>query len=582
MQLKNLQINGFGKLENVTVNLKSGLNLIVGENESGKSTITEFIKGIFFGVNRNKAGKDYSDYEKLKPWNDSNFSGKVLYELNGEEYMVYRDFNRNNAKIYSNDGSDITSEFDKDKSRGALVGLTHLEMDEETFENSVFVRQKEIKVNELAQNTMLQKLTNIIQTGEEDVSYENVIKKLEKILLEEVGTERTQNKPKNILKREITELENTKIQLISNRLKHEEIERKLKILLDNKKKNEKELQDAIQVFNIKNKYEQILQEEKTKFDMEKKMKNAQKEKIQQTNQRKKIIDTVLISVATLSLFGAFLFIDEWVLGAFSILVGIVSIILNLKFSYKEELFAEPDNFDLISEESRKKINKELSNLENNGVKKAITEKRISELKVIIENGEREKNNYILEEHKLKIEDDALFEKLTSLKEIEEELVLRKEKLDGILIKESTINLAISKLKEAYTELKEEVIPDIEKDIKYTISKTTNNKYSNVKYNDYNGLVVENELGQLVTADKLSAGTLDQMYLGFRLAIADKYHKVPIIFDEAFVFCDDTRLENILKTLSEMAEDRQIVILSCSTREKNILKSLNVDFNYIEI
>ena len=76
MQIKNIQINGFGKIEDVNINMKNGLNLIIGENESGKSTLTEFIKGIFYGVSRNKNGKEYSDYEKLKPWNDKNFSGR--------------------------------------------------------------------------------------------------------------------------------------------------------------------------------------------------------------------------------------------------------------------------------------------------------------------------------------------------------------------------------------------------------------------------------------------------------------------------------------------------------------------------
>lgn len=582
MRLRDLQINGFGKLENVNLELKDGLNLIVGENESGKSTITEFIKGIFYGINRNKAGKDYSDYEKLKPWQEANFSGKMVYDFEDEEYIVYRDFNRNNAKIYNKNGLDITNEFNKDKSRGAEIGLAHLEMDEDTFDNSVFVRQKEIKVNELSQNTMIQKLTNMIQTGEEDVSYEIVLKKLEKILSEEIGTERTQNKPKNIVKRELAEFEIKKNQLLNNRSKHEEIESKLKTLYEKKSKNEKELQDAIQVFDVKNKYEQIIQEEKTKFDAEKKVKLAQKEKIRQTNSRKKIIDTALISVGTMALFIAFICIHELILGIFTFLVGIAAVLLNLKFSYPEEILVQAENFDLVSEENRKKENKELANLEKGGIKKTTTEKSVSELKIIIGNAEKEKNSLLLEEHKLKIEDETLSENLTTLSEIEEELILRKEKLEELNEKESVIQLAISKLKEAYIELKDEVIPDVEKDIKYTISKTTNGKYSNVKYNDYNGLVIENEFGQLVTVDKLSAGTIDQMYLGFRLAIADKYHKVPIIFDEAFVFCDDQRLTNILKTLSEIAEDRQIIILSCSAREKQILENLNINFNYLKI
>lgn len=582
MQLKNIQINGFGKLEDVNVNLKKGLNLIIGENESGKSTFMEFIKAIFYGVNRNKNGKDFSDFEKFKPWNDKNFSGKLTYDIDENEYVVYREFNKNNAKVYDKSGTEITNDFNKDKSRGAEIGFAHLEMDEDTFNNSVFIRQKEIKVNELSQNTMIQKLTNIIQSGEEEVSYQSTLKKLDKILLEEVGTDRTQNKPKNILKREIAELSLVKSQLLVNRAKHEEIENKIKILKEKQTQNEKDLDAAIKVFNVKNKYEKMIQEQKAEFDIEMKVKTSQKEKSKQENKKKKIIDTALIAVATIFLSIVSIFIKEIILAIVAPIVGLLTILINLKFSYKEEIQVETDNFDVVSEESRKKENKEIAILEKEGIKKSFTEKRIPELKALIETHEASKNNLMLEEHKLKIEDEALNENLTSLTEVEEELYSKNERMNEITAKEETINLAIEKLKEAYTDLKEEVIPDIEKDIRYTISKTTNNKYTNVKYNDYDGLVAENKFGQLVTVDKLSAGTIDQMYLGFRMAIADKYHNVPIIFDEAFVFCDDARLTNILKTLTEISEDRQIIILSCSTREQRILEGLNVEYNRIKL
>ena len=580
MLLRNIQINGFGKLEDTNVDLKNGLNLIIGENESGKSTLMEFIKGVFYGVNKNKNGKDYSDFEKFKPWNEATFSGKMVYNIGNEEYVVYRDFNRNNTKVYDRMGIDITNDFDKDKSRGAMVGAQHLGMDEDTFDNSVFVRQKEIKVNELSQNTMIQKLTNIIQSGEEDVSYQTTIKKLEKILMEEVGTDRTQNKPKNILKREIAELEVAKSQLLTNRAKHEEIENKLKSLLEKKNQNDKTLESAIKVFDIKNKYDKIMQEQKTQFDIEIKVKEEQKEKIKKEIKKKKIVDTILIAIATLILTLAFIFTNEILLAILVLIIGIVSLIVNLKVSYKEEIMAEPDNFDIVTEEIRKKQSKELDAIEKEGIKKTIIEKNINELKAIIENSEKEKNNYLLEQHKLEIEDKALTENLTNLTEIEEALINKNEMLKEVLKKEETINFAISKLKESYTELKDEVIPDIEKDIKYTISKTTNGKYTKVKYNDYDGLVIENQLGQLINVDKLSAGTIDQMYLGFRMAIADKYNNIPIIFDEAFVFCDEERLENILKTLSEMSEERQIIILSCSLREEKILEKLDINFNKI--
>ena len=295
-----------------------------------------------------------------------------------------------------------------------------------------------------------------------------------------------------------------------------------------------------------------------------------------------MIDTILIISATVILGTAFALTNEILLAVLVIIVGILGTVINYKFSYKDEILVETDNFDTISEEARKKEKKELGDLEEAGIKKSFTDKKISELKAIIEKCEKDKNTYLLEGHKLKIEDEALSENLSNLTEVEEDIFFKKSKLGEVLKKEETINLAISVLKEAYKELKEEVIPDIEKDIKYTISKTTNGKYTNVRYNDYDGLVTENSLGQLVNVNKLSAGTIDQMYLGFRMAIADKYNRIPIIFDEAFVFCDDVRLTNILKTLSEMADERQIIILSCSNREANILDNLNVEYNKVEI
>ena len=92
MKIKKLQINGFGNIENKTVELDDGINLIYGANESGKSTIASFIKSVFYGVNRNKAGNDFSEYEMHKPWKDIDFSGKIEYEIDDEIFTAFRDF----------------------------------------------------------------------------------------------------------------------------------------------------------------------------------------------------------------------------------------------------------------------------------------------------------------------------------------------------------------------------------------------------------------------------------------------------------------------------------------------------------
>ncbi len=75
-----------------------------------------------------------------------------------------------------------------------------------------------------------------------------------------------------------------------------------------------------------------------------------------------------------------------------------------------------------------------------------------------------------------------------------------------------------------------------------------------------------------------------MYLSLRLSIADTIteEKLPIILDEAFAYYDDERLENILQYLAEEYKDRQIILFTCSKREKEILDKNNIEYNYIEI
>ena len=102
MKIKNLQINGFGKLTNKEIKLDKNINIIYGKNETGKSTLLGFMNSIFYGVSKNKNGKDISDFEKYSPWKTEEFSGKISYELdNGESFEVFRDFKKKNPIIYN-------------------------------------------------------------------------------------------------------------------------------------------------------------------------------------------------------------------------------------------------------------------------------------------------------------------------------------------------------------------------------------------------------------------------------------------------------------------------------------------------
>ena len=110
------------------------------------------------------------------------------------------------------------------------------------------------------------------------------------------------------------------------------------------------------------------------------------------------------------------------------------------------------------------------------------------------------------------------------------------------------------------------------------------KYSNVKYNDVTGLVVEAENGNYISVEKLSLGTIDQLYLSLRLSIIKELSEetVPILLDESFAYYDNERLKNILKYISEEFKDLQIIIFTCTNREQDLFDELNINYKLITL
>lgn len=580
MKIKKVQINGFGNIENKVLDFSDGINLIYGENEAGKSTLVNFIKSVFYGVNKNKAGNEYSDYEKYKPWKDIDFSGKIEYELQGKTYTVFRDFNRNNCKIYDENGNDITNEFNKDKSRGSEVGLTHFGVDEETFMNTLFVNQNSTSVELTSQKSIMQKLTNMLQSGQENISFEKIKAKLQKKILDEIGTERSHNKPINVVNREIAEKEQNISRLLNNRERKNYLEENLNEIDNQIRKVEIDIEQINEVLAIRNKYVSLVEDKERNYELTLKIKEKEKQdKFERASKLYKNSIICLIVVLIISC-GALIFFKHYVWCLAELLIAIIAgVVLKKTNIIKVDVGDLPD-LAVIKEELNKKEKKELEKLVKNGVKSTFADKKLQELKLLASGYEKKKNDLILDGHKLKIEEESLKENIERLSDLEEQLVELKEKKEQLQIKNKVINIAIEKLDEAYEEIKLEVIPEMERNIKSMIQKTTNGEYVKTIYNNDEGILIENSLGEIVPVNKLSLGTIDQIYLGFRLGVANKIKELPIILDESFAFYDDSRLINVLDVLNNA--DRQIFILTCSNREKIILNKLNLDCNFIEI
>lgn len=265
MNIKNIKINAYGNLENKEINLDKKINIIHGANESGKSTMLSYIVNSFYGISKTKDGKDISDYDKYKPWNNNEFSGRISYELdNGEQYEVFRDFNKKNPKIYNKNLEDITDKFEIDKKEGSKFFLEQTGIDKQMYTSTVVSMQEEVRLDDKNQNMLIQKIANLAGTGEDNVSYKKALTKLQNKIRDEIGTNKTSQKPINILNNQIEEI-NKKIEeikpninkkyeidnqkdLINENLKNLEI--KKEILEEINKKNQNKL-DYLKEKNIK-------------------------------------------------------------------------------------------------------------------------------------------------------------------------------------------------------------------------------------------------------------------------------------------------------------------------------------------
>ena len=582
MKINKIQVNGFGNIVGKNFDFSDGINLIRGNNENGKSTLVYFIKSMLYGINRNKAGENFSELERFNPWQSTDFSGKMEYTIKDKKYSTFRDFNRNNSKVFDESGNDITGEYNKDKSRGVELGFAHFGIDEETFFNSAFVSQGDVTVDSNEQKDIIQKLTNVIQSGDDAVSYDKAQERLRKILLDEVGTERTRNKPINVVTRGIEAYEKTRDELIINREKNEDVSERKKIIERKLLEIDKDYEDVSRVFEVKDRYERLRQEREKEYEIS--VKILEKERDEKVRKRNQMKDN-LISISVTSLIVVMVLLICYKLYVWTLIpiILILSFVIGISKSFSKKIEIEmPQDLDVIKANLQRKEDKELEMLVKSGIKANLIKRKLPDIKILLSGMEKNKNDLILEQHKLNIESDSLNEHLAKLSDVEEQLCDLYEKEEEIRKLEYSITLATDVLEEAYEELKADIVPDIENSIKKNIAITTNGRYIDTIYNDNQGLLVENNVGEIIPIEKLSMGTIEQMYLGFRFAMLEKMGNIPMFLDEAFVYYDNDRLENILKTIASKSTTSQIFIMTCSDREERTLNKLNIAYNKIEL
>lgn len=642
MKIDELKINSYGKLKDKELKLEDGINIIFGENEKGKSTLLNFIVNMFYGTSRNKKGREMSDYDKYKPWDTEEFSGKMAYTLdNNERYEVFREFSKKNPKIYDKNMEDISKNYSIDKNMGSQYFFEQTNVDEKTFVSSVVSFQNEVEIDSQTQNILLQKIANTSSTGDDSISYKKAIDKLNKKQLDEIGTNRSQGKPINIAIDEIQNIENVNESLKKyENYKYEIEEEKYNLEDEISKLNTK--YELLQKVNIINQ-EEKLEKEKLSYNENKideleekiqelinKKETIQKEKKQVKDFEKKkskllpyILSTVGFLIVGIIVAVFFSYSFAIIPAVLAVVIFIVALFKNNKTKkvndveeqeclkiVKENKEIEKSIYEIdaqikLLEKSKKEQVSDAERIKNEIIRDINTKKEnlkmqyynkidISDINKLLASDnltfeleiiQKLLNEKNIELHRLNLDKENILPKLEELAENEEKLTASKERFEELKKKNDAINLAKEIIEKSYQKMKNNVTPKFTKNLSENISYITNNKYNKVVINEEEGIMIELPNGEYKSANRLSIGTIQQLYLSFRLSMIEDISEenMPVILDEIFAYYDDNRLKETLKNIKEhYSNEHQIILFTCTDREEIALKELGYTYNKIEL
>ena len=193
MIFKELGLLNFGKFEDKKIELQDGINLIYGVNEGGKSTITNFIDGIFYGFSRDSLARKVRDelFEKSRPWTSNLYRGYIILKDGEEDYRISRDFDKDEVSILNlNTGEDLSNdERNFLYSRIPQPGVIFFELNRKIYKSSFYLRQRLSQLEDDASDELQTRINNFSISEDENLDLTKVIEKMEEDLYN-LGTKR--------------------------------------------------------------------------------------------------------------------------------------------------------------------------------------------------------------------------------------------------------------------------------------------------------------------------------------------------------------------------------------------------------
>lgn len=586
MIIKALDLIGFGKFHHRQIELGPRINIIYGGNEAGKSTVHRFIHGMLFGLKRGRGkGAKKDEYTRCQPWDNSQcYEGLMVIEYQGHRYRLYRNF-------YKED--EVFRVFDETAGKQIFLGSEQIDslidgLNEANFKNTLSIRQQESRMDDGFSSVLQTYIANMSMGKHEAVDIGAALSQLadqERQIKRQIHGNRAIDIKEQI---ETTEQALLGMAAIDERIAGFESDERLleakllecreamKRFQSSERKERMEGRGLLEQYHITSR---MLYEEKQKNQTEK---NKTKHYFIHQFWFRMFMGLTASAVLLMALQLGFK-LDVLFLKA---LTGLL--LIGAFFGLARTSFKKPEYHQGMDEADLSRQLREISGYLAPYIKKYGKDMMGAgqyEHTVGIFNGlVEEKERLIREKEKLLYEQenrDELAVKLEILKEEASELKDDAEKYESELC---ALSLARQMIEEVSGELHETFgsrMNDEAEDIFRHILGSDNIRAFHI---DEKLNIHMDSLKAQIPIERLSAGTIDQLYFALRLCagrviFGDEH--MPLILDDAFVLYDDERLKHLMDWLVKNYKG-QIIFLTCHCREADLLEELGYDYNYIEL
>lgn len=622
MIIKEVNIGKFGKLENQKYQFAPRINVIYGANESGKSTLMQFLKAMLFGLEKTRVRKTLDTYNRYEPWDTpAYFYGSMIFEIGQQQFLLERNFyyKEKRARLVNiRDGEELSVEYgDLDMLLGNVSAAA--------YENTCCIGQEQLLPGRELGVLLEDERSNLAQTGSGDFQLSKALQELEQ---KRKNAEKTRKEleqqrlshihqlkvNQQVLERDIAGL---KAQQEKQSMQQGTVQEQVRALQQQMEsvqtayqtvcRREQELQSTVAL--EQSEWEQAEREQwkREQFRREQEKTDALQQK---SGKNAGFSPLLLIGVAGLILAPVLRSAMDGfqkIAPALNI-ICIILILVGLVSAYRksrEKKTADSGQKHRQSvndsvqnhreQDSRANARANLQSVEREGRKAALDQQlqRVCQQKSVLEEQlqqlKDQKKALQLQVARQEGSGDQLQsqiqEKEVELENLTEQVAeLQQETLEEQHAREDrdALELAAETMSRLAARMSKTLEHTLDKEMSGILAQITGNVHEQLQVTDGQGIVLAEQL-QKRTPEAYSQGTMQQAYFSYRMAAGHmlmKEEPLPFLLDETFANYDEERLRQTLRWLAE--QENQIFLFTCRETEMRLLTEEDIPFASIRL